>query len=214
VSKAPFTPSDDQLELVLSKLERLDSAEDERRKTADAKLTSIVSILPIVVALATSSIFPLIQNVDKLGKLKYWIVPLYAISTLCFLLGVLLASRALWPARAEYSQQKVGSISKYRMAGTKGGLLQDLIIDQRDSLRINQKINERKLREYMDSVTASFVGLFALVVCVLILCGEMVLSGGLRPQPGTQTGAVRGAAQPVPTSHFVKARSSREERRL
>jgi hypothetical protein len=174
-------PNDDQLEFVLKQLERLEDAEDERRKTADAKLTTTISIMPVVVALATSSAFPIIQNTNALRGWRYTVIPLYGVAILCFLAGVAWALRAIWPTRAKYSQPQIGSISKYRKPGTRHrDLLEELIVARRDSLRINQDVNARKLGEYMDSVVWSFCGLIAVVAAVIALLVGIVV-GEIRP---------------------------------
>lgn len=180
-SQDAVSPNEDQLEFVLAQLERLQDAEDERRKTADAKLTSTISIMPLVVALATSGVFPLVQNIAALHEWKFVVLPLYAFAILCFLAGVFWALRAIWPARAKYSQSKIGSISMYRKPGMKRrDLLDELIVTERDALRVNQNVNARKLGEYMDSVIVSFCGLFCVVAVFILVCVGMAL-GQIHP---------------------------------
>jgi hypothetical protein len=68
---ADEVPSVEQLATVLEQLQRLDDYEEDRRKNADTRLTSVVAIMPLVVALATSGIFPIIQNIDALREWRY-----------------------------------------------------------------------------------------------------------------------------------------------
>jgi hypothetical protein len=197
----PDSVSVDQLKMVLEQLERLDDAEEERRKGADAKLTSTISIMPLVVALATSGLFPLVQNLEALGIWRNVIVSLYAVAVACFLSAIFWALRAIWPSRGTYKQSTIGTISKYRKPGTSlQGLLMDVINTQRECLKNNQKLNGRKLGEYMDSVVLTCCGLACVtivVVCVVI----GVLLGQVHPvrlQSGTSnTASVRVRTGPL-----------------
>jgi hypothetical protein len=168
-----------QLETVLEQLERLDDGEDDRRKNADARLTSVIAIMPLVIALATSGIFPLIQNLGALRDWRFVVIPLYAIAILCFLSSILWALRALWPLRGTYKQSKISSISKYRKPGTtRRELLLEMIETHREALKHNQNLNGRKLGEYMRSVEISgiglgFVSLAAIVIAIGILTGHI-----------------------------------------
>jgi hypothetical protein len=210
-SEAPEPVSDEQLQMVLEQLQRLDDAEDERRKNADARLTSVIAIMPLVIAIATSGIFPLIQNLSALGDWRFAVIPLYVVAILCFLAGILWALRALWPRRGKYQGLKIGSISKYRKPGTSSrDLLMQMIEDYRVSIRDNRVLNGNKLGEYMDSVFISGVGLAAVTLAVIVIAVG-VLTGQIHPPAPQSIVVVKCRGQAAPYHAGIAWKSSCKE---
>lgn len=158
-----------RLEKICEELKVRDDDESARQRTADSKLTSALAVIPIVIALSTSSFVPLLALSARLGCVGVGIVIAFFLAILLFVFAAGKAIYGLWPMSAQYQAIGLRTVSRFANEGTYEELLRKIIAERSDLVRANKVINGRKLGDYADAALLTVVGLGVLTAIVLTL---------------------------------------------
>ena len=164
-----------KLEHVLSEIALREQHEDERTRTANAKLTSSLAVLPIIVTLATSGFFvalPIVANLGIAGKA----LAAFILVPIVFFCGAgVIAIRGLDPLKGRYSVVGMGTIRRFVSSGSYYELLRKMIAERGDAVKADDKINGWKLGVYRSAATATVYGLVSLVLVAVFYLGAFFL---------------------------------------
>jgi hypothetical protein len=157
-----------KLEHVLAEIGLREEHEDERTRTANAKLTSILAVLPIVIALATSAFFELLPIAAKLGCSGKVFAAAFLLPIAIFCYAAIVAIGGLDPHKAAYSVVGMGVIRKYTGTGSYEDLLKKMIQERGDAVKLDGDINGWKFGVYRRAASAIVAGLVAIVAVAIL----------------------------------------------
>jgi hypothetical protein len=155
------------LELILTQLERRDEEESAREEIANAKLTSMLTVAPIIVTLSTTAFVPFVQFTKDAGGLGIGILWLFVIAIGFFIAATLSALLGLRPQRSQYAAIGLRTINALDEPTTRESKLHVILSERTKCVRANRAINSTKFGYYTRGVNLLVVGLISVAAIVL-----------------------------------------------
>lgn len=197
-----------RLEHVLAEIEIRESHERGRQASADSKLAGALAVVPIVVGLASTAFFEMLPRGASLGRPGIAAVFVFVLAIIAFVVAACLAANGLWPNNNGYSVVTLRDILRFGEEGTYEGQLRFMISERAAALKLDAKVNERKLGRYMSAQLWILAGLGILTLLALFWAGALVVKPSVfapsehaqQSSPHAQVEAKPGFLGSLPTS--------------